>query len=93
MAPKLRMFPNGETARRTLAEEAPPNALGTTQMTEILYTRGLALVGTLPPEHDLSTVYCRCGQQPDCDAGAGGGAGGPVDRGGKRALRRRSGFE
>ena len=57
MAPKLRMFPNGETAMRTLAEEAPPGGLGTTQMTEILYTSGLTLVGPLPPEHDLSTVY------------------------------------
>ena len=26
-------------------------------MTEILYTPGLTLVGTLPPEYDLSTVY------------------------------------
>ena len=57
MASKLRMFPNGETAMRTLAEEAPEGGIGTTQMTEILYTPGLALVGPLPPEHDLSTVY------------------------------------
>lgn len=57
MAPKLRMFPNGETAMRTLAEEAPAGGLGTTQMTEILYTRGLTLVGPLPPAHDLSTIY------------------------------------
>ncbi len=57
MTPKLRMFPNGETAMRTLAEEAPEGGIGTTQMTEILYTPGLALVGPLPPEHDLSTVY------------------------------------
>ncbi|MGI4800502.1 MAG: molybdate ABC transporter substrate-binding protein [Janthinobacterium lividum] len=57
MAPKLRMFPNGETAMRTLAEEAPEGGIGTTQMTEILYTPGLELVGPLPPEHDLSTVY------------------------------------
>lgn len=57
MAPKLRMFPNGETAMRTLAEEAPAGGIGTTQMTEILYTRGLAPVGPLPPEHDLSTGY------------------------------------
>ena len=56
-APKLRMFPNGETAMRTLAEEAPEGGIGTTQMTEILYTRGLVLLGPLPPEHDLSTVY------------------------------------
>lgn len=56
-APKLRMFPNGETAMRTLAQEAPEGGIGTTQMTEILYTPGLDLVGPLPPEHDLSTVY------------------------------------
>ncbi len=57
MAPRLRMFANGETAMRTLAEEAPEGGIGTTQMTEILYTPGLVLVGPLPPEHDLSTVY------------------------------------
>jgi molybdate transport system substrate-binding protein len=57
MAPKLRMFPNGETAMRTLAEEAPEGGIGSTQMTEILYTPGLVLLGPLPPEHDLSTVY------------------------------------
>lgn len=57
LAPKLRSFPNGETAMRTLAEEAPAGGIGTTQTTEILYTNGLALVGPLPPEHDLSTVY------------------------------------
>ena len=56
-APKLRMFPNGETAMRALAEEAPAGGVGTTQMTEILYTSGLTLLGPLPPEHDLSTVY------------------------------------
>lgn len=57
MGPKLRMFPNGETAMRTLAEEAPAGGIGTTQMTEILYTPGLVLLGPLPPEHDLSTMY------------------------------------
>ena len=69
MAPKLRAFPNGETAMRTLAEEAPAGGIGTTQTTEILYTKGLALVGPLPPEHDLSTVYAACvsasAQSPD----------------------------
>lgn len=57
MLPKLRAFPNGETAMRNLAEEAAVGAIGTTQTTEILYTKGLTLVGPLPPEHDLSTVY------------------------------------
>lgn len=60
MAPKIRAFPNGETAMRALADEALPGAIGTTQTTEILYTKGLKLVGPLPPEHDLSTVYAAC---------------------------------
>ena len=57
VADRLRAFPNGETAMRTLAEEAPIGAIGSTQMTEIKYTPGLTLVGPLPPEHDLSTLY------------------------------------
>ncbi|MDT7951594.1 MAG: substrate-binding domain-containing protein [Acetobacteraceae bacterium] len=60
VAPKLRAFANGETAMRTLAEEAPAGGIGLTQTTEILYTKGLTLVGPLPPEHDLSTVYAAC---------------------------------
>jgi len=60
MASKLRAFPNGETAMHMLAEEAPSGGIGTTQTTEILYTKGLTLVGPLPPVHDLSTVYAAC---------------------------------
>jgi molybdate transport system substrate-binding protein len=54
---RLRAFPNGETAMRTLAEEAKAGSIGSTQMTEIKYTPGLTLVGPLPLEHDLSTLY------------------------------------
>lgn len=92
MAPRLRTFPNGETAMRTLAQEAPPGGLGTTQMTEILYTPGLDLVGPLPPEHDLSTVYAAC-------VSAGAQNPGPAEAlvsllagNGSLDLRRRSGF-
>lgn len=72
MTPKLRIFPNGETAMRTLADEAPPGAVGTTQTTEILYTDGLTLVGPLPAEHDLSTIYAACvsAKTPAPDAAA-----------------------
>ena len=57
LGPRLRAFPNGETAMRQLAEEREDGAVGCTQMTEIKMTKGLTLVGPLPKEHDLSTVY------------------------------------
>ncbi len=55
--PKLRAFPNGETAMRNLAEDRDDDTIGCTQMTEIKLTRGLTLIGPLPKEHDLATVY------------------------------------
>lgn len=57
LAPRLRTFPNGATSMRELAADAEPGAIGCTQITEILYTPGLALVGALPAEFELSTVY------------------------------------
>lgn len=61
MAPRLREFPNGETAMRALAEErhteGDTGGIGCTQATEIRHTPGLTLVGPLPPPHGLVTVY------------------------------------
>lgn len=57
LAPRLRTFPNGATAMRELAAGAEPGAIGCTQITEILYTRGIALLGALPPQFELATVY------------------------------------
>jgi len=54
---RLAVFPNGATAMRALAEGGAPGALGSTQVTEILYTPGLALAGPLPEPLGLSTVY------------------------------------
>ncbi len=54
---RLAVFPNGATAMRALAERGAPGALGCTQVTEILYTPGLALAGALPEPFGLSTVY------------------------------------
>jgi molybdate transport system substrate-binding protein len=56
LAPRLHTFPNGATAMRELAASAP-GAIGCTQITEILYTPGIALVGPLPDEFELATVY------------------------------------
>lgn len=57
MEPRLRAFPNGATAMAQLAQSTAPAPIGFTQITEILYTPGVALAGALPPEYELATVY------------------------------------
>ena len=57
LEPRLRTFPNGATSMRELAADASPGAIGCTQITEILYTPGIALVGALPAGFELATVY------------------------------------
>jgi molybdate transport system substrate-binding protein len=54
---RFRTFPNGATAMRELAAAGEPGALGCTQVTEIMYTDGIDLVGALPGEFELATVY------------------------------------
>lgn len=92
LAPRLRTFPNGATSMGELAS-APPGAIGCTQITEILYTPGIALVGALPAAFELATVYTAAigarATQPvlarqlvELLAGAG-----------SRALRAEGGFE
>jgi molybdate transport system substrate-binding protein len=57
LAPRFRCFPNGATAMRELAAGTAARAIGCTQVSEILYTEGVALVGTLPARFELATVY------------------------------------
>jgi molybdate transport system substrate-binding protein len=52
----LREFPNGATAMHALAT-AQGRPIGCTQVTEILNTPGVTLVGPLPKELELATVY------------------------------------
>jgi molybdate transport system substrate-binding protein len=56
-APRQRTYPNGATAMRELARSGEPAPIGCTQVTEILATPGLVLVGPLPREHELATTY------------------------------------
>jgi molybdate transport system substrate-binding protein len=69
VAPRLRTFPNGQTAMAALAAVAGGRPIGCTQTTEILNTEGVTLVGDLPPEFALATVYtlgiCTKAQSPD----------------------------
>jgi molybdate transport system substrate-binding protein len=90
---KLRAFPNGETAMRALAEEAKAGSIGSTQTTEIKYTPGLTLVGPLPPEHDLSTLYSAAVSAKATDPATAQMLVSMLTGRDSLALRRRSGFE
>jgi molybdate transport system substrate-binding protein len=57
LAGRIHEFPNGATAMRELARSEGEGMLGCTQVTEIMYTPGVRLVGELPAEHALNTVY------------------------------------
>ena len=61
LEPRLRAYPNGAIAMAELAKASGGDPsmprIGCTQSTEIIYTKGVTLVGPLPPEFELSTVY------------------------------------
>lgn len=72
MAPRLRVFPNGATAMKAMADSPETGLLGSTQVTEILYTPGVTLIDLLPKEFELATVYtaavCSKARQPQAAA-------------------------
>lgn len=59
VASRIRAYANGAGAMAALAADAAGRggAIGCTQVTEILYTPGVVLVGPLPPPFELETVY------------------------------------
>ena len=57
VAGQLRIFPNGATAMRHLAETDAVRPIGCTQSTEIISTKGVMLSGSLPRGCELSTMY------------------------------------
>jgi molybdate transport system substrate-binding protein len=57
VAARLKIFPNGATAMRHLAETDALRPIGCTQSTEILNTTGVVLSGSLPPGCELATIY------------------------------------
>lgn len=69
VAPNLRAFPNGAAAMTALAASQESRPVGCTQITEILNTPGVTLVGPLPQEFELATVYtagvCTAAALPD----------------------------
>lgn len=89
---RLKIYPNGATAMRHLADSPASRPIGCTQATEIISTPGVTLSGALPPGCELATVYA---------AGAVTGAERPreaqilidiLTAADHRDLRRRAGF-
>jgi len=93
VAPRLFPYPNGATAMRELAMATGHGLVGCTQITEIRYTPGVALVGPLPPEFELSTVYTVAvssgAREPDLARRFAELLSGPETR----PMRERAGFE
>ena len=54
---RLKIYPNGATAMRHMADSDARRAIGCTQATEIIATRGIRLSGALPRGCDLATTY------------------------------------
>ncbi len=81
---RIRAYPNGATAMQALAQSAERGRIGCTQVSEILYTPGVALVGVLAPGFELATVYSAAvsatARDPDACA--------PVRRTARGRLRR-----
>jgi molybdate transport system substrate-binding protein len=57
VAARLKIYPNGATAMRHLAESGAVKPIGCTQSTEIISTEGVVLSGSLPKGCDLATMY------------------------------------
>ena len=57
LAMKLRTFPHGTAAMAALAQAPEADAVGCTQVTEILATPGVRLTGLLPAPYELATTY------------------------------------
>jgi len=57
VASRLKIFPNGATAMRELANSTATRPIGCTQATEIIATDGIVLSGSLPPGCELVTMY------------------------------------
>jgi molybdate transport system substrate-binding protein len=54
---RVRAFPNGATAMRELGAATSARPIGCTQVTEILVTPGVTLIGPLPKGAELVTTY------------------------------------
>ena len=89
---RLRPYPNGATAMGEMARSNEPDLIGCTQETEINYTAGVELAGSLPQEFELATDYtlgiCTKAQQPELAQKLAGMLAGAASE----TIRRQGGF-
>jgi len=90
---RLHPHPNGAAAMAAMARAADPGAVGITQVSEILYTPGLQLLGALPPPFALATLYSAAVVQGAPQTKAATRLLALLSAPAQAALRRRSGFE
>ena len=57
VAGRLKIYPNGATAMRHMADSDARKPIGCTQATEIIATKGIRPSGALPKGCDLATTY------------------------------------
>lgn len=57
LAARLRPCPNGAAAMQALAQAEEPDAIGCTQVSEIIFAPGVRLAANLPKAFELATVY------------------------------------
>lgn len=93
VAGRLKPYPNGAAAMGAMAGATGGHPIGCTQVTEILNTPGMTLVGPLPKQFELATVYtagvCMRAALPDQARRLAALLGGD----GARKVRKRMGFE
>jgi molybdate transport system substrate-binding protein len=92
VAARLRIFPNGATAMRSLAETDAIRPIGCTQSTEIISTKGVMLSGSLPPGCELSTMYTAALATQAANAGPARVLIDLLTDADQRELRERAGF-
>ena len=90
---RLRPYPNGATAMRALAGSRGESPIGCTQVTEILNTPGVTLVGPLPKQFELATVYTAGVAMDAALPGEARRLVASLSGEGARAMRERAGFE
>jgi molybdate transport system substrate-binding protein len=92
VAARLKIYPNGATAMRHLAESDASRPIGCTQSTEIISTSGVMLSGSLPPGCELSTMYTAAVSARAANATQAQGLIDLLTAANQRELRERAGF-
>jgi molybdate transport system substrate-binding protein len=92
VADRLKIYPNGATAMRQMADTDAKHPVGCTQATEIIATPGIRLSGALPKGCDLATMYTAAVTKAAAHAREAQVLIDLLTAGDKQALRAQAGF-